>query len=170
VSHYVTHLFAIADPVRLFKESGHDLATIPIARLPNTFTNVALLCANTYCSYGTAVGVGPINDAFLIANCLRQFEFDIYATHNPHSRNFLQPLDLFFAGTVRCPVLYSVGQGAGLRTAAEGGDVLERKTGVIGVTVWDIQGTSSRSHARRTRKARRKCKLEASTREFSRFT
>jgi hypothetical protein len=55
---------------------------------------------------------------------MRHFEFDIYFTHNPHSRNFLKYLDLFFAGTVKRLVVFYVGQGAGLRSAAEGGEAL----------------------------------------------
>jgi hypothetical protein len=108
----------MGDPVRLLKELGHDLTAIPIANLPPTFAKVAFLCVNTHCSFRQGVGVPPINDAVLLANCLRRFSFEIYFLHNPHSGNFLRYLDVFFTATTGRLVLFYVGQGAGLHEDA----------------------------------------------------
>jgi hypothetical protein len=103
----------MADPVRDLKECGRDLSAIPIARIPATIEKAAFLCVNTYAGYRLNLGTGPINDALLFARKLKKFGFSIYFLHNPHARNFLKYLDVFFRNVTGQLVLFYVGQGSG---------------------------------------------------------
>jgi hypothetical protein len=109
----------MADPIRDLKEVGRDLSAIPIARIPATIDKAAFLCVNTYTSYRLNLGTSPINDALLFARKLKKFGFMIYFVHNPHARNFLRYLDVFFRNVTGQLVLFYVGQGNGA-TAEDG--------------------------------------------------
>jgi hypothetical protein len=106
----------MADPVRDLKECGRDLSAIPIARIPAIIEKAAFLCVNTYTSYRMNLGTSPINDALLFARKLKKFGYSIYFLHNPHARNFLKYLDVFFRNVTRHLVLFYVGQGNGALT------------------------------------------------------
>jgi hypothetical protein len=109
----------IGDPVRELKTAGHDLCQIPLARLPPSIEKAAFLCVNSYHSYRSNLGIGPINDAVLFARCMKSFKFEIYFVHNPHAENFLQYLDAFVAAVSKHLVIYYVGQGTKVRTEGE---------------------------------------------------
>jgi hypothetical protein len=106
----------MSDPVRQLKTYGRDVAGIPLPRIPSSFNKVAFLCINTYTSFRLALGAGPLNDALHLAKVLKNSGFEIYFLHNPHVRNFLVYLDLFFRNTTGQLVLYYVGRGMTLRT------------------------------------------------------
>jgi hypothetical protein len=106
----------MSDPVRQLKIYGRDVAGIPLSRVPPHFNKVAFLCINTYTSFRLALGAGPLNDALHLAKILKNTGFEIYFLHNPHVRNFLIYLDLFFKNTTNQLVFYYVGRGTTLRT------------------------------------------------------
>jgi hypothetical protein len=106
------------DPVRELKAAGRDLSEVPISRLPAVFDKVAFLCVNSYRSYRANLGVGPINDAVLVAKCLKRFGFEIWFLHNPHARNFLEYVGAFLERTGKQLVLFYAGQGT--KATAEG--------------------------------------------------
>jgi hypothetical protein len=106
----------MADPVRQLKVYGRDVLGIPLSRVPSRFNKVAFLCINTYSSYRLALGTGPLNDALHLAKVLKNSGFEIYFLHNPHVRNFLVYLDLFFKNATNQLVFYYVGRGTTLRT------------------------------------------------------
>jgi hypothetical protein len=112
----------MADPVRDLKEIGRDLSAIPIARLPPSIEKAAFLTINTYTSYRLNLGTSPLNDALLFAKRMKKFGFALYFLHNPHARNFLRYLDVFFRNVTGQLVLYYVGQGNGALTDAEATD------------------------------------------------
>jgi hypothetical protein len=112
----------MADPVRDLKEVGRDLSGIPIALLPPRIEKAAFLTINTYTSYRLNLGTCPLNDALLFAKRLKKFGFAVYFLHNPHARNFLRYLDVFFRNVTGQLVLYYVGSGNGALTDEEGTD------------------------------------------------
>jgi hypothetical protein len=159
----------MADPVRDLMRFGRDLSALPLARVPSTFKKVAFLCVNTYTSYRLNLGVVPLNDSVLFAQFAKNFEFEIYFFHNPHSETFLRYLDLFFARTTGQLILYYVGHGSGITETHQEGEAFvfddgpipedelithlienkHPKNEVILVTdachsgtIWDIQGGS----------------------------
>jgi hypothetical protein len=104
----------MCDPIRILKTYGRDVGAIPLSHVPQSFKKVAFLCVNTYTSYRLNLGVDPINDAVLLAKCLKRYEFEVYFMHNPHARNFLKYLDVFFKATSGQLVVYYVGHGTSL--------------------------------------------------------
>jgi hypothetical protein len=110
----------MADPVRQLKAYGRDVLGIPLCGLPTSLTKAAFLCVNTYTSYRLALGTGAIHDAVSLAKLLRNFGFEIFFVHNPHVRNFLKYLDVFFRVTSDTLLLYYVGRGMSLRTQGPG--------------------------------------------------
>jgi hypothetical protein len=104
----------MTDPIRQLKTYGRDVGAIPVSHVPQSFNKVAFLCINTYKSYRLNLGTGPINDAVSLAKCVKRFEFEIYFMHNPHARNFLKYLDVFFKATTGQLVVYYVGHGTSL--------------------------------------------------------
>lgn len=101
----------MSDPVRRLKTLGRDVASVPISRIPTDMEKVCFICVNTYTSYRLNLGTGPMNDAVSFAKCVKNFDFEVYFMHNPHSRNFLKYLDAFFANTKTELVVYYVGHG-----------------------------------------------------------
>jgi hypothetical protein len=99
------------DPIRTLQTLGRDLSSIPLSRVRKNMTKSAFICINTQKSYRLNLGTGPINDAVSMAKCLKEYEFDIYFLTNPHCRNFLCYLDLFFRNTVGQLVVFYVGHG-----------------------------------------------------------
>jgi hypothetical protein len=101
----------MVDPVRQLKTYGRDVLGIPLCNLPSSLRKAAFLCVNTYTSYRLALGTGPIRDAVTLAKVLKNFGFEIFFLHNPHVRNFLKYLDVFFRVTSETFLLYYVGRG-----------------------------------------------------------
>lgn len=101
----------MSDPVRRLKQLGRDVASVPVSRIPTEMGKVCFICVNTYTSYRLNLGTGPMNDAVSFAKCVKNFGFEVYFMHNPHSRNFLKYLDTFFANTAEELVVYYVGHG-----------------------------------------------------------
>lgn len=101
----------MSDPVRRLKTLGRDLGTIPLSRIPASFEKVCFICVNTYTSYRLNLGTGPINDAVSFAKCVKNYGFEVFFLHNPHSRNFLKYLDKFFSNAVGQLIVYYVGHG-----------------------------------------------------------
>jgi hypothetical protein len=99
---------------RELKTFGRDLAAIPFSRVPTTMKNVAFLCANTYTSHRLNLGKGPINDGLSFAKCLKNYKYEICFILNPHCRNFLSYLDLFFKNADNLVVFYG-GDGTTVR-------------------------------------------------------
>jgi hypothetical protein len=105
----------MADPVRELKVYGRDVLGMAICRLPTSLRKAAFLCVNTYTSYRLALGTGAIHDAVNLAKVLKDLGFEIFFLHNPHVRNFLKYLDVFFRVTSDTLLLYYVGRGMSLR-------------------------------------------------------
>lgn len=105
----------MGDPIAGLKKCGHNIAGMPVSRLPATFDNVAFLCVNNYSSYRLSLGTGPLNDALSFAHCMANYGYAIYFLHNPRSRNFLQYLDVFFKRTQGRLIFYYVGHGTNVR-------------------------------------------------------
>lgn len=82
-----------ADPIRRLMEFGHDLQSIPLARLPSSFSKVAFICVNTFESFRFGLGKGPLEDAVRFAKIFRYYGFEIYFLKCPHVRNFLRYFD-----------------------------------------------------------------------------
>jgi hypothetical protein len=101
----------MSDPIRVLKTYGRDVGAIPFSRVPTAFPKAAFLCVNTYTSYRLNLGTGPINDAVSLAKVVKAYGFEIYFMHNPHARNFLKYLDLFFKATSGHLLVYYVGHG-----------------------------------------------------------
>lgn len=104
-----------SDPVRRLKELGRDVSSVAISRLPTNLTKACFICVNSYTSYRLSLGTGPINDAVSFAKCMKNFEYEVFFLHNPHSRNFLKYLDAFFKNTSVELVVYYVGHGTSVK-------------------------------------------------------
>lgn len=104
-----------SDAVRRLKTYGRDVSTIPISRIPQEMGKVCFICVNTYTSYRLNLGTGPMNDAVSFAKCVKNFGYEVYFMHNPHSRNFLKYLDAFFKNTAEELIVYYVGHGTSVR-------------------------------------------------------
>lgn len=110
----------MSDPVRRLKTLGHDISGMAVSRIPIDMEKVCFICVNTYTSYRLNLGTGPVNDAVSFAKAVKGFGYDIYFIHNPHSRNFLKYLDVFFKNTQEELIVYYVGHGTTVRD--ENGD------------------------------------------------
>lgn len=99
------------DPVRRLKMIGRDLNDIEIECIPDDLERVCFICVNTYTSYRLNLGVIPINDAVNWAKCMARYEYQVFFLHNPHSRNFLDYLDILFKKVTKHLVFYYVGHG-----------------------------------------------------------
>lgn len=101
----------MSDPVRRLKTLGHDISSMPVSRIPKDMGKICFICVNTYTSYRLNLGTGPVNDAVSLAKRVKACGYEVYFIHNPHSRNFLKYLDVFFQNTAEELIVYYVGHG-----------------------------------------------------------
>ena len=90
---------------------GRDVSTIPISRFTDEHERACFICCNNYTSYRLSLGTGPINDAVTFAKMAKRLGYDIFFTHNPKRRTFLNYLDKFLQNTTKDLVFYYVGHG-----------------------------------------------------------
>lgn len=97
------------DPIRRLETMGHDVAKIPVSRIPST-RKVALIVLNCYKSYRGNLGTAPINDSVTFGKLMKNFDFEIYILQTPHVKNFLPTIDKFLQNTTEQLVFYYAGQ------------------------------------------------------------
>ena len=97
------------DPIRRLETMGHDVAKIPISRIP-TSRKVLLICLNCFKSYRGNLGTAPITDSVSFGKLMKNFDFEIFILQTPHVRNFLPILDKFLQNTTEQLVFYYAGQ------------------------------------------------------------
>jgi hypothetical protein len=85
--------------------------TTPQTRLPETMEKSALLLVNSVTSYRLSLGTGPVNDAVMFGELLKEYGFDVYFLVRPQGSQLLELLDAFFTRTTKQFVLFYVGHG-----------------------------------------------------------
>ena len=75
---------------------------------------VCFILCNTYTKPSYQLGVGPLNDAFTVAQNHQKLGYDIYYLHNPKKQLFLDCLEFFLKHTKKRLTVFYTGHGASL--------------------------------------------------------
>jgi hypothetical protein len=95
-------------------ELGRDITRAdPEHIVRGNVRRVCFICANTYPGdEKRGLGVGPINDAIVVAANHKVMNYDIYAVINPTVAQYLKCLKLFLSRTTDYLTVYFTGHGA----------------------------------------------------------